>query len=237
MGSETKMPACDLSVIIPAYMEEENLRFVLPRLKTTLMDLKIDFEINVIDALKSMDNSESVCGVNGVTYLNREKGNYYGDAVRTGIKFAQGKYIIFMDADGSHSPEFIPELLKYKDDFDLVIASRYVEGGVTDNSRILVFLSKIVNVFYSLILNLGCNDVSNSFKLYQAETLKKLDLYLDNFDVIEEMLFKLKKNNKYLRIKEVPYTFKQRMFGHTKRNLVIFAFSYLFSLIKLRISK
>lgn len=231
------MSGCDLSIIIPSYMEDENLRSLLPRLKSVLSTTKMSFEINVIDTMEPMDNSKSVCQVSGVNYCNREIGNYYGDAVRSGISHAQGKYVIFMDGDGSHTPEFIPELVKHKENFDVVIASRYVEGGHTDNSKILIFMSRAVNFFYALILQLGCKDASNSFKLYQAKMLKELNLCSNNFDIVEEILFKLKRNDKGLRIKEVPYTFKQRMFGHTKRNLVVFAFSYLFSLIKLRISK
>ncbi len=226
-----------LSVIIPAYLEEENLRIILPRLKAVLSDLRLKFEINVIDTLEPMDNSKAVCQLNGANYLNRENTNYYGDAVRTGIKYAQGEFIIFMDADGSHTPEFIPQLIKYKDDYDVIIASRYIQGGVTDNSKIMILLSKIVNFLYALILKLDCKDVSNSFKLYQAGMIKKVDLYSNNFDIIEEILFKIKKNNKHLRMKEVPYTFKQRMFGHTKRNLLSFAFSYLFSLLRLKFGK
>ena len=231
------MSEYDLSIIIPSYLEGENLCCILPRIKKTLSGLKIKFEINVIDTLEPMDNSKNVCLENGVNYFNRGKGNCYGDAVRTGIKFARGKYIVFMDGDGSHTPEFIPELVKHRANFDVVIASRYVEGGFTDNNKILIFMSRAVNFFYVLILQLGCKDASNSFKLYQTEILKALDLYSNNFDIIEEILFKLKRNDRHLRIREVPYTFKQRMFGHTKRNLVFFAFSYLFSLIKLRISK
>lgn len=231
------MFTCDLSVIIPVYLEEENLCIILPRLKSVLSALKTKFEINVIDTLEPMDNSKAVCQVNGANYFNRENSNYYGDAVRTGIKYARGKFVIFMDGDGSHTPEFIPQLIKYKEDFDVVIASRYIKGGATDNNKTLILLSKIVNFLYALILKLECKDVSNSFKLYRAGMLKKLDLYLNNFDIIEEILFKMKKNNKHLKIKEVPYTFKQRMFGHTKRNLLIFAFSYLFSLLRLKFGK
>lgn len=231
------MLTCDLSVIIPVYLEEENLRIILPRLKSVLAELEVKFEINVIDTLEPMDNSKAVCQANGVNYFNRENNNYYGDAVRAGIKYAQGEVVIFMDGDGSHTPEFIPQLIKYKRDYDVVIASRYIEGGATDNSRTLILLSKIVNFLYALILKLECKDVSNSFKLYQSRMIKKIDLYSNNFDIIEELLFKIKKNNNNLRIKEVPYVFKERMFGHTKRNLLVFAFSYFFSLLKLKFGK
>ncbi len=231
------MPGCDLSVIIPAYLEEENLRVILPRLKAVLASLKIKYEINVIDTLAPMDNSKEVCQANDANYRHREVSNFYGDAVRTGIRYAQGRKIIFMDADGSHTPEFIPQLLEYGSEYDVVIASRYIAGGMTDNSFVLILMSKIVNIVYSKVLNLHCKDVSNSFKLYQSGLLKSLALHSNNFDIVEEILFKLKKQNSNLKIKEIPYTFKERMFGHTKRNLLLFAFSYVYSLLKLRFGK
>lgn len=231
------MPGCDLSVIMPAYLEEENLRIILPRLKSVLTGLKIKYEINVIDTMAPKDNSKEVCLANGVNYRSREKSDFYGDAVRTGIKYAQGQKTIFMDADGSHTPEFIPQLLANGTGFDVVIASRYIAGGMTDNSFALILMSKVVNIVYSKVLNLQCKDVSNSFKLYQSEMLKNLALYSNNFDIVEEILFKLKKQKPDLKIKEIPYTFKERMFGHTKRNLLFFAFSYVYSLLKLKFGK
>lgn len=229
-----------LSVVIPSYQEEENLKIVLPKLLSALDKVESLYEILIIDTIEPMDGTKNFCtGLNNsrLKYLNRKKGNSFGDGVRTGIAEAQGKYLIFMDADGSHDPEFIGELYRYKDDFDVVIASRYIAGGATKNSKILIFMSRVVNLIYSLVLNLNCNDVSNSFKLYQLKDLKELKLFCNNFDIVEEILFKLKRYNKNLRIKEVPFTFNQRIFGKTKRNLFIFMLTYVFTLIKLRLSK
>ena len=224
----------DLSIIIPAYLEEENLRILLPRINDIIPELGIKAEILVIDTMAPMDNTKNVCLKNNAVYINRENGNVYGDAVRTGIKNAHGKYFIFMDADGSHSPEFIKNLYENRTDYDVIIASRYVEGGKSDNSKILIFMSWIVNLIYAVLFRLKCKDVSNSFKLYKSDQLKKLTLKCSNFDVVEEILIKLKKINKNLSIKELPYTFKERMFGHTKRNLIKFVFSYIFTLFKLK---
>lgn len=229
-------PVLELSLVLPAYLEEENLRLLLPRLKTVLDGVGIAYEILVVDTQTPLDRTKEACEPLGVRYFNREGGNFYGDAVRTGVKHAQGKYIAFMDADGSHGPEFLPTLLKEREANDVVIASRYVEGGFTENPPMLILLSKILNVTYSVFLNLKCKDVSNSFKLYRAELLKKLDLHCSNFDIIEEILFKLQRFNPGLRIKEVPFTFKKRMFGETKRNLLVFMLTYLVTMIRLRLS-
>lgn len=229
----------ELTVFIPAYKEAENLKLLLPRLTKTLFEVEPESEILVMDTVEPMDDTKAVCkSVGGnIIYANRKRGNNFGDAVRTGIELARGKYFISMDGDGSHDPEFIKKMYAEKDAADIIVASRYVEGGATQNSKTLVLMSRIVNIVYSKVLNLDCKDVSNSFKLYKTEALKKLNLKSNNFEIIEEILFKLKKANKNLAIKELPFTFKTRMFGETKRNLLVFMVTYIFTLIKLKFGK
>lgn len=231
------MPETEISVIIPSYLEEENLRVILPRIVSTLETLKTTWEINIIDTLKPMDYTEAVCRLYGVNYYNREGSNEYGSAVRTGIAKAKGKYLLFMDADGSHSPEMISQLFEFRPEYDVVIASRYVEGGGSDNSKSLILMSLIVNRIFSLVLGLNCKDVSNSFKIYKSQQLKGINLYCHEFDIIEEILVKLKRKFPALKIKEVPYVFKERMWGHTKRNLFVFMLLYIKTLLVLKFRK
>jgi len=224
------------SVVLPSYLEEENLRLLLPRIRETLSSLPVATEIVVVDTVEALDATESVCRENGARYVKRRPANTFGDAVRTGIAEAMGERIIFMDADGSHAPEFILKLIDQSDANEIVIASRYVEGGVTENDKALVLMSRVLNLTYSLFLNLKCKDVSNSFKIYRADLLKSLELKCQNFDIVEEILFKIVRKNPGVRIKEIPFTFKKRMFGQTKRNLLGFMATYLFTIIKLRLS-
>jgi dolichol-phosphate mannosyltransferase len=227
----------DLSIVIPAYKEDKNLEVLLPELNRVLSASGLNGEILVVDTMQPMDDAPAVCKRFNARYINRAGGNNYGDAVRTGIANADGKYVIFMDADGSHSPSFIPKLLAERDNYDIVIASRYVESGGSDNALLLIAMSKTLNITYSLILNIPCNDVSNSFKLYHGEQLKKLELFCDNFDIVEEIIFKLCRNGKNVRIKELPFFFKARLFGKTKRNLVLFICTYLITILRLRFRK
>ena len=226
----------ELSVVIPAYREEENLRMLLPRLKAVLDETQVSYEILVVDTQMPLDNTKGVCLEEQVRYVPREVNNDYADAVRTGILSAAGTYILFMDGDGSHTPEYVPQLLQHRQNYDVVSASRYVSGGDTENSFYLILMSRTVNIAYSLVLGLKCKDVSNSFKLYKAEQLKQLELRCQNFDVIEEILFKLNRRFK-IKIKEVPFTFKKRMFGDSKRNLVVFMLTYLYTLLRLRFGR
>lgn len=210
------------------------MRVLLPRLLKCLEDL--DYEILVVDTKAEMDGTKSYCtGLESenIRYVNRSPDNYYGDAIRTGIANITGDLAVCMDADGSHSPEFILQMLPAAKENDLVIASRYIEGGYTENNKVQVLMSKIVNLVYSTVLGLKCKDVSNSFRIYRTNQLKTLSLRCNNFDIVEEILFKLTRNYTDLRVIELPYTFKQRLFGETKRSMIEFIYSYLRTLVKL----
>lgn len=223
----------EISLIIPAYQEKENLERLLPELVAVLSNLAVQFEILVIDTLEKMDATDKVCQLNKVTYLNRENGNSYGDAIRTGIKNSSGNKVIVMDADGSHEPGYLSEMYRYSGHYDLVIGSRYIENGKTENNLVLILMSLLVNIMYRLLLNLKVKDVSNSFRIYDGEQLRKIDPICDNFDIVEEILIKLVLAFPALTIKEVPIEFKKRRYGKSKRNLVKFVLSYLVTMRRL----
>lgn len=223
----------ELSVVIPAYMEEDNLRLLLPRLNKVLRDTGLTHEILIVDTSVAMDDTEGACREAGAVHVRRAGGDTFGAAVRTGIARTQGRFVCFMDADGSHGPEFILQMLPWREQFDVVVASRYIDGGHTENSPVLILMSRVLNWTYSALLNLNCQDVSNSFKLYRGDELRSIELKCDNFDIVEEILIRLARRTKQLRIKELPFTFKQRMFGKSKRNLFVFIFSYGVTLIRL----
>lgn len=224
----------DLSVVLPAYLEEENLRLLLPRITSTLAMLDVVWEVIVVDTIEPLDRTREVCLANGCGYLPRGPGNEFGDAVRSGITASRGRRVILMDADGSHPPEFIADLWRHRDEADVVVASRYTHGGFTENSAALVAMSRMLNMSYALVLGLSCSDVSNSFKLYPGESLRRLRLVCRHFDIVEEILYKLVRGPARSRVLEIPFAFKKRMFGDTKRNLVVFIMSYLYTIVRLR---
>jgi dolichol-phosphate mannosyltransferase len=223
----------DLSVIIPAYREAENLRLLLPRLIKVLDGMSLCCEILIVDTDPSKDETPDVCREWPVRLVPRVGGESYGDAVRTGIASCVGEYVLFMDADGSHAPEFIPSLWGHAKENDVVVASRYVAGGDTENPWSLILMSRILNVIYSVALGLDCRDVSNSFKLYCGELIRPLSLRCRHFDIVEELMVMARIRAGRLRIKEVPFLFKKRMFGETKRNVPLFVVSFYVTLIKL----
>lgn len=223
----------DISVVLPAYLEEENLKNILPAIHDALNSVK--HEIVVVDTLEPMDNTKQVCEANNARYVNREGGNFYGDAIRTGIIKACGKYLVLMDADGSHDPKdicrFYERILTGK--YDLIIGSRYCKGGTTDNDFILKAMSWALNFSYSVAFSLNLKDVSDSYRLYKSEQIKNIDLECSNFDIVEEILIKLTLQYPGYRMLEEPIFFNKRAAGESKRNLLKFIMTYVFTMIKL----
>lgn len=226
----------ELSIVMPAYLEAENLKNLLPRLHAAVTQLNSSYEVLVVDTQTPMDETQQVCEQFNARYIPRQGGNTYGDAVKSGILASEGKHVIFMDADGSHAPEFIQTLFFYRNQYEIVIASRYVDGGRSDNSFALMLMSRMVNWGYSWVLGIPCKDVSNSFKLYRGDLLRAIPIQFKNFDVVEEILYKLLCAFPDIQVIEVPFHFEERKAGTTKRNLLAFVFSYAKSLIKLRLS-
>ena len=224
-----------LSIFLPAYGEAENLRELLPEIKKVVAGLGIASQIVVIDACTPVDNTAAVCKENGVEYLPRQGGNSYGDAVRTAIRAVSGVYVISLDSDGSHNPQFIRELWAQRQAADVVIASRYIPGGVTDNPWILVAMSRLLNIVFRIFVGIPAYDISNSFRLYQGDLLRKVHPKFVNFDVLEEILVRILWGDASGAgtVLEIPFRFEQRKHGKPKRKLIVFAIQFVVALVKL----
>ena len=164
-----------ISIILPSYKEYDNLKIILPELVNELNSFISDYEILIVDTTEPMDRTEILCNeYNSIKYINRENGNNYGDAIKTGIKYASYEYIIIMDADGSHPTDKIKDLYFniINNNLDIVICSRYIKGGNSHNTAILKFMSFLVNIVYRIVFSLNVKDVSNSFRIYKANMIK-----------------------------------------------------------------
>lgn len=224
----------ELSVTIAAYREAENLKVMLPSIQQAAAALTLHYEILVIDTEQAMDDTASICAQYGVRHVSRRGGNAYGDAVRTLIAEAHGRYLLNLDADGSHDPKYFASMWAKRAELDIVIGSRYAPGGRTDNPYILIWMSYVVNLTFRLAFSIRAKDVTNSFRLYRREILTPLHLQSDDFDILEEILIKSVVAHPPARIGEVPVTFSRRKAGESKRKLVQFAFGYLTTLRRLR---
>ena len=224
----------ELTVMIPSYLEAESLRTLLPQVKAAAEALTASAEVLVVDTQEPLDDTAAVCAAAGVRHLHRTGGNHYGDAIRTGIREARGTYLLCMDADGSHNPTYFASMWAKREVWDIVIGSRYAKGGQTENPKILIFMSWVVNFTFRMSFQIKAKDVTNSFRLYNRAILLPLRLESNAFDVLEELLIKAVTHQPPARVGEVPVTFERRKAGESKRKLAQFALGYLSTLRKLR---
>lgn len=234
MLSPASATVVDLSITIAAYREGENLAMLLPSIKAAAAALTPRYEVLVVDTQESMDDTAAICAANGVRHVYRVGGNSYGDATRTAIAEARGAYRLNMDADGSHSPQYLASMWAERERYDITIGSRYAPGGHTDNPLILIWMSYVVNLTFRIAFSIRAKDVTNSFRLYRRDILTSLHLESNDFDILEEILIKASLRIPPARIGEVPVTFERRKAGESKRKLVQFAFGYLKTLKRMR---
>jgi len=233
----------NLTIIVPAFKELDNLKVLIPKIYKNLLNHFKNFNNNliIVDGIVPDFSTSRICNEFGSTYINRVPDDTFGDAIRSGIdyvkqNFSETDWLIIMDADGSHNPDSFKDFRDQIDtnEPDIVIASRYVIGGGTKNNAVLILLSKLVNILYRILFDLPVKDVSNNYRLYKFDLLKDIDLVEKNFDIVEEILIKIIKKNKNVKITEIPSTFEKRKYGKSKRNLFIYAITYLYSIIRLK---
>lgn len=145
-----------------------------------------------------------------------------GSATRLGMKWSiehQYDFLINLDADLSHRPEDAPKLLQAcQQNFDVAVASRYLDGGgFTNIAMHRRLMSWLLNRYANRLLGLPLTDCSGSFRCYRIETLAKLDwsyLTCDGYGFLEEILVAL--HGLGSKFTEVPIWFDARNLGKSK---------------------
>lgn len=200
----------NLTVLIPSYNEAENLEELIPKLSRSLERITPDsWEILVVEG-GSLGPIEAVARKHGARVVFQRKPGY-GGAIQTGIEEARGDYLLTMDADLSHEPNFVYKLWENRRQADILIASRYCRGGVAYMPWTRKVLSRILNVFFARGLSLRARDLSSGFRLYRTSLLKEMELQGRNFEILEEIL--VKAHIAGWNIQEFPFTYFPRVKG------------------------
>jgi dolichol-phosphate mannosyltransferase len=210
-------------VTLCTYKERENLETLIPAIRSALPaadivvvdDSSPDGTADFVRELSANDPAVHLL-------LRREKAGL-GAATINGFRWGleQGyDAIVNMDADFSHPPAVLPQLVAGLDRADVVIGSRYIPGGGIEGwPWFRHFMSQGVNVYSRLLLGLKCRDCSGAFRCYRSSLLRQV-----NFDHFrsqgyafqEEILYHLKRLG--ARFEEVPIVFQDRVTGASKIN-------------------
>ncbi|MBV8139775.1 MAG: glycosyltransferase [Deltaproteobacteria bacterium] len=219
----------DISVILPVINERENLEVLIPRLKALLKNARLDGEIVVVDG-GSSDGTRESAAAHGVRVVS-ERGKGYGAAIQTGFEEARGDWVLTLDADLSHDPDFVAKMWRARDRADIVIASRYTRGGVAYTDLFRKSLSRLLNAFLRRFWSLPVRDVSSGYRLYRRAALEGLEFTSTNFEVLGEILVRLYARG--YRVVEVPFTYFPRGAGRSHIHLLRFGMAQLRSALRM----
>ncbi|HEV8472132.1 MAG TPA: glycosyltransferase [Methylomirabilota bacterium] len=218
-----------VSVVIPALNERENLELLLPALREVLADLGVPHEIVVVDG-GSRDGTAQAAATRGARVVAQAEPGY-GGALLAGFAATRAPYVVTMDADLSHRPVFVHELWKHRHDAEVLIASRYVDGGRADMDRLRRLLSHLLNRSYARVLSLPVADLSSGFRMYRRDALAGLRPQARDFDFLEELL--IRAHAQGWRVAEVPFHYMARGSGRSHARLVKFGWALLRTLVRM----
>lgn len=215
--------APDVSVVIPSMNEALNLQQLLPALHEVLRELGIAYEILVVDK-DSPDGTREITESAGARYICESQPGY-GAALIRGFREAAAPCIITMDADLSHPAKFIKDLWAARDRGDIIIASRYVEGGRADQPLLRYALSWVLNAIFRSGLAVDVRDMSSGFRLYHKRAVRDLPLTFTNFVVLVQILIEALKRGRHFA--EIPFHYQPRGQGRSHAQIVRFGMDYL----------
>jgi len=214
----------EIGVILPTYREAENISKLIDDVES----LKLNSTILVIDdsspdkTAKIVQEKQNMYG-NILLYLRAKKSGL-GTAITDGFTFflnsnSPPKYIITMDADYSHDPNAIPQLLStmHKTDCGIVIGSRYVKGGnITNWPFTRKVISRVANLMAKLSLGLKPHDCTSGFRCYSTRFLSAAisNFHSHTYEIQIETIRQAHLRN--YNVRETPILFINRKSGKSK---------------------
>lgn len=233
VDSQTK-----ILIVVPTYNEIENLEALvsaalkqLPQANVLVVDDgSPDGTGELADKLAAADSRISV--------MHRTEKEGLGKAYVAGFKWALARdyeLIFEMDCDFSHRPEHLPQFVEAAEGADLVLGSRYIRGGGTENwgvSRKLI--SGGGNLYARTVLGLPFKDVTGGFKCFHRRVLEAIELdNLYSYGYCFQIELTFRAHKKGFVIKEIPIVFPDRAVGESKMSGAIFKEAF-FTVWKLR---
>lgn len=209
------------SIVLPTYNEKENIEELIKQL---LQHLGSDVELIVSD-----DNSPDMTwkiaqdmNLPQVKIIRRFQNKGVGPSIWDGITTAKGKYIIWMDCDLTMPPSLVPKMIDLLKEYDVIVGSRYAEGGGDNRGFIRVITSRIINLLANIILNFKIRDYDSGFIAARREVFDHITFEPKGHgEYCIEFLYKCTKKN--YKIKEIGYVFTERKLGKSKTSQYVFS--------------
>ena len=197
-----------VSVIIPAFNEEQTIGQVLEALCAVPLDKQV---IVVNDG--STDGTytvlEALCATYELTVVHCAENRGKGFAIRSGLPHVKGEAVVIQDADMELAPKDLPELLKplKKENIQVVYGSRFLKGR--GNASLYNFIAnRILATYTNLLYGCRITDESTGYKAFSTELITRLDLTCEGFEFCPEVTAKILRAGYHIH--EVPVSYFPR---------------------------
>jgi dolichol-phosphate mannosyltransferase len=216
-------------VILPTYNEAKNIEPLVAAVRERLPESRRVLIVDDNSPDGTGEIADRIAAEHGdVSVLHRTVKEGLGPAYIAGFREALAggaDLVIEMDADFSHDPAYLPQLLRAAGEADLVIGSRYVPGGgVTDWGPVRRFISRGGSAYARIVLGIGVRDLTGGFKCLRRRVLEEIDL-----DSIASLGYAFQVEVTYraiqngFRVVEIPIVFRDRREGNSKMSKAIVA--------------
>lgn len=239
---ESSKAVKNLSIVIPAYNEEDCIVQTVQTVSKILEQGGIDYEILVVND-NSKDKTEELLQHlhsqnNKLRYVNNYYPNGFGFAVRCGLENFTGDAVAVVMADNSDAPEdIISYYHKLQEGYDCVFGSRFIKGGkVIDYPSHKLIVNRLANLFIQILFGLKFNDTTNAFKIYRKEVIEGISPLLSHhFNLTVEIPLKAIARGYYYTT--IPITWRNRTTGVSKLKLKEMGSRYLFIVLYIWLEK
>ena len=219
----------ELTILTLTLNEAGSLGEFLSQIWPAIKPVEPNYEVLIVDG-GSTDGTVDIAKKAGVRFVTQSKPGY-GNAYREGIALAKGKYILALDADSSHPKDLFGTFWAQRENYSVVMGSRYLPGAGDTRPWGRKMLSRILNAVYAVVLVCPLTDISGGFRLYKTADVQKVVSEGPFYDVVAEIIVILWGEGK--KILEIPYLYVPREQGQSKAQIIRFGLSYLKTLSQL----
>jgi len=204
----------EVSVVIPAFNEEETVGDVVSGAIEVLNASHIDHEVIVVDD-GSADETSAIAKKSGAKVVRNPRNLGHGAALRTGFRQADGDIIVMLDADEQNDPHDIPKVVSplLQGKADLVIGSRYMIEQDRGFGLYRRLLDRLFVTLVRYLVGVKLSDSQSMFRAIRTDLLNQLDIRAD-YRISVEMIVEAQR--KGLRIVEVPIKVYRRRYGASR---------------------